>query len=75
MSKHVAVYIIQKDTSLILTVHLLAVIKTILAYSLISYEIFNPLNAELNPTCHFLALFGAHLILHVGKIRVKTILQ
>jgi hypothetical protein len=31
----------------------------------------NPLNAELNPVCHLLALLGAHLILHVGKIRVK----
>jgi len=33
----------------------------------------NPLNAELNPICHLLALLGAHLILHVGRIRVKDI--
>jgi len=33
----------------------------------------NPLNAELNPICHLLALLGAHLILHVGKIRVNVI--
>ena len=32
---------------------------------------FNPLNAELNPICHLLALLGAHLILHVSRIRVK----
>ena len=32
----------------------------------------NPLNAELNPTCHFLALLVAHHILHVNKIRVKA---
>jgi hypothetical protein len=32
---------------------------------------FNPLNAELNPICHFLALLGAHHILHVSRIRVK----
>jgi hypothetical protein len=32
---------------------------------------FNPLNAELNPICHLLALFGAHHIFHVSKIRVK----
>jgi hypothetical protein len=32
---------------------------------------FNPLNAELNPTCHLLALLGAHCILHVSRIRVK----
>jgi hypothetical protein len=30
----------------------------------------NPLNSELNPICHLLAL-GAHHILHVGSIRVK----
>jgi len=32
---------------------------------------FNPLNAELNPICHLLALLGAHPILHVSRIRVK----
>ena len=32
---------------------------------------FNPLHAELNPICHFLALLGAHPILHVSRIRVK----
>ena len=31
----------------------------------------NPLNAELNLICHFLALLGAHHILHVSRIRVK----
>jgi len=31
----------------------------------------NPLNAELNPICHLLALLEAHHILHVSKIRVK----
>jgi hypothetical protein len=33
---------------------------------------FNPLNAELNPICYLLALLGAHHILHVSRIRVKT---
>jgi len=33
----------------------------------------NPLNAELNPICHLLALLGAHHILHVSGIRVKDI--
>jgi hypothetical protein len=33
---------------------------------------FNPLNAELNPICHLLALLGAHLIFHVSRIRVKN---
>jgi hypothetical protein len=32
---------------------------------------FNPLNAELNPTCYLLALLGAHPILHISRIRVK----
>ena len=31
----------------------------------------NPLNAELNPICHLLALLGAHPIFHVSRIRVK----
>jgi hypothetical protein len=33
--------------------------------------LLNPLNAELNPTCHLLALLEAHHILHVSRIRVK----
>ena len=32
----------------------------------------NPLNAELNPICHLLALLGAHHILHISRIRVKA---
>ena len=32
---------------------------------------FNPLNAELNPICHLLALLGVNHILHVSRIRVK----
>ena len=34
--------------------------------------LFNPLNAELNPICHLLALLGAHHILHVTRIRVNS---
>jgi hypothetical protein len=33
---------------------------------------FNPLNAELYPISHLLALLGAHPILHVNRIRVKV---
>ena len=33
-------------------------------------QTFNPLNTELNPICHLLALVGAHHILCVGRIRV-----
>jgi hypothetical protein len=32
----------------------------------------NPLNAELNPICHLLALLGAHHILHVSRKRVNV---
>jgi len=31
----------------------------------------NPLNAELKPICHLLALLGAHPVFHVSRIRVK----
>jgi len=31
----------------------------------------NPLNAELNPICHLLALLGAQHFLHVSRIRVN----
>ena len=34
---------------------------------------FNPLNAQLNPICHLLALLGAHYIFHVSGLRVKVI--
>jgi len=34
---------------------------------------FNPLNAELNPICHLLALLGVHHFLHVSRIRVKLL--
>jgi hypothetical protein len=32
---------------------------------------FNPLNVELNPICHLLALLGAHHIFHVSRKMVK----
>jgi len=34
-------------------------------------KIFNSLNAELNPICHLLTLFGAHHILNASRIRVN----
>jgi hypothetical protein len=33
---------------------------------------FNPLNAELNPIDHLLALLGTRHIFHVSRIRVKS---
>jgi len=35
------------------------------------FSSFKPLNTELNPTCHLLALLGAHHILHFSRIRVN----
>jgi hypothetical protein len=40
-----------------------------------SQPLFNPLNAELNPICHLLALLGAHHILHVSRVRVNRSLH
>ena len=37
----------------------------------LSDTFFNPLNAELIPICHLLALLGAHHIFHVNRIRVN----
>ena len=36
-------------------------------------EWIKPLNAELNPICHLLALLGVHHFLHVSRIRVKSL--
>ena len=38
-----------------------------------NYFILNPLSAEYYTTCHFMALVGAHHILHVSGIRVKFV--
>jgi hypothetical protein len=35
---------------------------------------FNPLNAKLNPICHFLALL-AHPVFHVSRIRVNLMMS
>jgi len=35
-------------------------------------DIFNPLNADLNPTCHLLALLGTHHIFHFSRLRVNS---
>ena len=35
------------------------------------FALMNPLNTELNPICHLLALSGAQHILHVSRIRVN----
>jgi hypothetical protein len=40
-------------------------------WTLYLQHLFNPLNVQLNPICHLLALLGAHHILHVSRIRVN----
>jgi hypothetical protein len=42
---------------------------------LVSFKtlLLTPLKAELNPTCHLLALLGAHHILHVSEVRAKYV--
>jgi len=35
------------------------------------YHDMNPLNLELNPICHLLALLGAHHIFHVSRLSVN----
>jgi hypothetical protein len=36
-------------------------------------ECINPLNAELNPICHLLALLGGATIVVVSRLRVKNL--
>jgi hypothetical protein len=43
-----------------------------LRFNLTHINNFNPLNAQLNPICHLLALLGDHHILHVSGLRVKA---
>ena len=43
----------------------------VLCYICNGLLLINPLNAELNPICHLLALLGSHHILHVSRIRVN----
>ena len=37
-------------------------------------DCINPLKPELNSICYLLALLGAHLFLHVSRIRVKSLI-
>ena len=52
-----------------LTVTFLRILPVLCSH--VIYLVLNPLNAELNPICHLLALLGAHHILHINRIRVK----
>ena len=48
-----------------------AIFKGVFQIKVMQVQRFNPLNAELNPICHLLALLGVHQFLHVSRIRVK----
>jgi len=54
--KQVACNVLTKRPVVVITLHLIT---------------FNAFKAELNPICPLLALFGAHHILHVSRIRVR----
>jgi hypothetical protein len=41
----------------------------------LGYWTINPLNTELNPICHLLALLGIHHFLHVSRIRVNKVVR
>ena len=45
---------------------------TLFAYTLTLFLSLNPLNAELNPICHLLALLGGATIVVVSRLRVNV---
>jgi len=47
-------------------------LKLLKCYLLLTGIVINHLNTELNPICQVLTLLGAHHVLHVGRIRVKS---
>ena len=47
--------------------------SSVISSTLSSAWHINPLNAELNPICHLLALLGVQHFLHVSRIRVKLL--
>ena len=60
------------DVTKMQTLHSLITYK----FSLLTAEklvtCFNPLNAELNPICHLLALLGGETIVAVSRLRVNV---
>ena len=54
----------------VLVKHCCILIKVIT--SVHSLGVFNPLNAELNPICHLLALLGGATIVVVSRLRVNN---
>ena len=48
-------------------------IRTIPALAQWKTDLINPLNAELNPICHLLALLGGATIVVVSRLRVNAV--
>jgi len=46
-------------------------VHEVLSYAPAINLTINPLNAELNPICHLLAILGTHHIFHFSRVRVK----
>ena len=70
---HFEIYLVHSPTNA-LFINLVKSFECTLKYTIISLlhvSVFNPLNAELSPICHLLALLGARHILHVSRIRVN----
>ena len=55
-----------------LPMHMIHKISVLEDSTSVIFQPFNPLNAELNPICHLLALLGVHF-LNVSRIRVKSL--
>ena len=51
------------------------VILVDIPYTIFSQMQLSPLNTEINPIRHLLALVGARHIVHVSRVRVNVILQ
>jgi hypothetical protein len=60
-------YSVQDEESLELHSTLASEVRIILTVS------FNPLNAEINPICHLLALLGGATIVDVSRLRVNIL--
>ena len=75
---HKISYTIQKIVFSEVTVHVFESVSSHVAFMenfiqcRLKIIVFNPLNAELNPICHLLALLGGATIVVVSRLRVNT---
>jgi hypothetical protein len=64
---------IKEDESVVLLLAVTYVVFICLFSKIFTLFVINPLNTELNPICHLLALSGAHRIFHISRIRVNMV--